>query len=360
MADGSEASSDPFRPVTDADIAEIEHVPTIAERERAWLADRKTAITASDAAAILGVSHFRSPIDVWLDKTGQLPDVEQTEQQESGHRLQRPILNWYADRKQVAIVHADPFTLTRSATTPLVGATLDAMHALDHTPVDAKNIGYPQPGDWGEEDTDQIPLHYAVQLMLQMHVIGDPAPERARLAVLIRGQELRIYELARNRQLEDDIIAKCVDFHEKFVLTQTPPPVDGTASWTKYIKQMFRANTDQVREASGELHAEAVQLHLVRTEMQALDTTKTLLENKLKFAIGDARTVRGKNWSATHAKTKDGTEVDYYGALQSLALALSAETGKSFKPLLDQAIADNTKATQGFKKFYFNFNDDAK
>ena len=40
----------------------------------AWLAARRTGIGGSDISAILGLSPWRSPVHVWLDKTGQAPD----------------------------------------------------------------------------------------------------------------------------------------------------------------------------------------------------------------------------------------------------------------------------------------------
>lgn len=336
-----------------------------AERERRWLDDRKTAMTATDAAAVIGVSKFATPIDVWLEKTGQSVKSEPTEQQESGNRLQRPILEWYGDRKQVPIVFADAYQLVRAKETPLIGATLDAYHASDLTPVDAKNIGYPQPGDWGDDGTDQIPLYYAVQLVVQMYVTASNAgfhhrgnPDFARLAVLFRGQELRVYEVRRDKQLEQDIIARMLDFHAKHVVADTPPPIDGTSAWTDYIKRKFASNTDRILNATPELHEAAVMLHSVRSQIKALDEKKTLIENNLKYIIGDAKTLRGTNWSATHSKTKDGTEVDYMGALKSLALKFSSITGEPFTEHMQKAIDDNTKPKPGYKRFTFTFTDE--
>jgi len=36
-----------------------------------WLQERKTGIGGSDAAAVLGLSDYKTPVDVWLDKTGR-------------------------------------------------------------------------------------------------------------------------------------------------------------------------------------------------------------------------------------------------------------------------------------------------
>ena len=36
-----------------------------------WLAMRKAGIGGSDAAAVIGLSRWKSPFQVWLEKTGQ-------------------------------------------------------------------------------------------------------------------------------------------------------------------------------------------------------------------------------------------------------------------------------------------------
>ncbi|MDP3766551.1 MAG: YqaJ viral recombinase family protein, partial [Dehalococcoidia bacterium] len=48
--------------------------------DAAWLAARRAGIGGTDAAAILGLSPFRTPLDVYLDKTGAAQD-ERTETQ---------------------------------------------------------------------------------------------------------------------------------------------------------------------------------------------------------------------------------------------------------------------------------------
>ena len=45
----------------------------VAERA-AWLAERRSGIGGSDIAAILGLSPWKTAVDVWLDKTGQRED----------------------------------------------------------------------------------------------------------------------------------------------------------------------------------------------------------------------------------------------------------------------------------------------
>src|ERR1017187_7798026 len=114
-------------------------VETGSDRE-AWLALRRTAITATEAGAILGVSKFSTPIDVYLEKIGELPTVTQTPRMEAGHRMQRPIIDWWAERAEREVEHCHPFSFMRRAGS-IMGASLDALTRDDASPIDAKNIG---------------------------------------------------------------------------------------------------------------------------------------------------------------------------------------------------------------------------
>ena len=41
-----------------------------------WLKYRRRGIGGSDAAAVYGISRYKSPFELWLDKTGQLTEQE--------------------------------------------------------------------------------------------------------------------------------------------------------------------------------------------------------------------------------------------------------------------------------------------
>ena len=41
-----------------------------------WLELRKLGIGGSDASVVCGINRYKSPVELWLDKTGQLPPQE--------------------------------------------------------------------------------------------------------------------------------------------------------------------------------------------------------------------------------------------------------------------------------------------
>ena len=41
-----------------------------------WLEYRKQGIGGSDASVVCGISRYQSPVELWMNKTGQIPDQE--------------------------------------------------------------------------------------------------------------------------------------------------------------------------------------------------------------------------------------------------------------------------------------------
>lgn len=66
--------------------------------------NRMGFIGGSDVAAILGVSPFKTPHELWLQKTGRAPREEVTPEQQKrfdrGHRLEPVVLQMLIDRLQ--------------------------------------------------------------------------------------------------------------------------------------------------------------------------------------------------------------------------------------------------------------------
>jgi putative phage-type endonuclease len=81
-------------------------------RSKAWVEERRKGIGGSDMPVILGVSPFKTKRELWLEKTGRMPDPEPTPAMERGRHLEDMIAHIYAQktgrrvvRRRKAIVH---------------------------------------------------------------------------------------------------------------------------------------------------------------------------------------------------------------------------------------------------------------
>ena len=70
------------------------------EDDAGWLEQRKRGIGGSDVAAIMGLSPWKSPLEVWLEKTNRAesPDLSGKEAVAMGTELEGDVLEMYRRR----------------------------------------------------------------------------------------------------------------------------------------------------------------------------------------------------------------------------------------------------------------------
>lgn len=316
----------------------------IAQKRDAWLADRRTAITATDAAMILGLSKFGGPMDVFLDKTGQGIEKEVSGPMEWGRRLERPILIAYADAIGGGIAFRDSYELTRSKLFPLIGATLDAVRLDDGRPVDAKNVRFPS-AEWGESGTDKIPLYYACQLYVQMFV---EEKDVADLAVLFGGQDFRIYTLHRNEETMTAIVDRCLAFWLAHVETLTPPPVDGSKAYAEYLGKTLIQTKEVVLEADAALNDVAEKLGVALDEKVEVEGRIETYRSTLKAAIGEAKGIEGRSFRATWSTSKGRASTNFEAAFSELVRQYATPRER-----VDEVIAKYSTTGPGSRSFRF-------
>ena len=88
-----------------------------------FLARRKAFVGGSDIGAILGLSEYKTPFDVWADKTGKAPDEDAGPAAELGTVLEQYVAERYTRETGRAVMRRnEPF---RDAEQPAIGANID-------------------------------------------------------------------------------------------------------------------------------------------------------------------------------------------------------------------------------------------
>lgn len=312
---------------------------------------RKTGISASEVAAVAGLHPKQKPIDVWSEKLGLADPFEGNKATKWGDLLEQVIADQYAKEHAAdKIVVRHPRTIEGSVDGTLVRqispnfkliATPDRVIYRKRIPRPIRNLqiktaGLRQSDKWGPSGTDQIPEEYAVQVSIEMAVLG---VDETDLAALIGGQDDREYRLKRDMELEGQLIEICERFWIDYILTQTPPPVDGSENYSDYLKRRFPANTAPPIPATDEAIKWMSQLRSAR-EMEELGATACAeAENALKAIIGDAGGIEGL---CTWRQNKPSTEIDWEGLARMLG------TGD---PTFTDRFADYTTKKPGNRPF---------
>lgn len=311
-------------------------------RQEAWLAERRTAVTASDVGPILGVG-YRTAMDVYLSKKGLAQD-ETTERMRWGLKLQRAILEEYAERTGVPVEFADPYMLHRHPDFPHLGATLDARRADgDRRPVDAKNVGFKTP-DWGPAGSDKIPHQYALQLHVQMMVTGTDAAD---LAVLFGGNRFETFTVLRDPEVDHAILTAARSFWEDHIQKSLPPPVDGSAGWTDFLGRFVPMRTSQIKAASPDDEVAIRHLLSARQALVEIQANHDLWENTLKASIGEARGLESDRARILWTQSKGSSKVNW----EAVAAELSKYVPGDAATILAEVVARHTTTAPGTRRF---------
>lgn len=185
-----------------------------------WLALRRQGLGGSDAAAVCGLSPWKGPYHVWLDKTtGHVdefgPDAE--ERMWWGHALEDDILERLTLTTGLEW-DAQPGMFAHPAL-PWMLATPDAFCADDSELLaELKTVGYRQAHRW---DDGGLPDEYWCQ---GCHYAAVTGRRTVLFAALIAGQKLEVREVTYTA----DDIASLVEIEARFwidhVKAEVPPP----------------------------------------------------------------------------------------------------------------------------------------
>ena len=245
------------------------------------ITDRKLYIGGSDAAAILGVSPWRTAVDVYLQKQGGKEEEVTPAKQKlfnRGKRLEPYVLELFKDATCAAISKTNHRYFHPEY--PFIGAEIDAETEAGAN-VEIKTVGSFAVKDWGEAGTDEIPLYYLAQVM---HGLAVTSRDSCLVGALLGLDDFRVYRVARDADLCALILEKEKAFWTNNVLKGVPP--------VELVRddaiKLFKKDTGEVVEASAEL-AEAVhRIKKLREVAKVHAAEEERLLNLIKAEMKDA------------------------------------------------------------------------
>jgi len=281
-----------------------------------WLRQRRQGIGASDAAAILGVHPYKTAFDVWLEKTGQVKDRPPTKPMEWGLRLEDAIAQKYSDETGRKLWKPD--RIYRHPEHDFICCTPDRLvigeNGVPTMGLELKTADSHVEWKWGELGTDDVPREYIVQCAASMAVLGF---DQWDVAVLIGGNDDRIYTIRRDSGFERLLISRLSEWWERYVVKDEMPPTDHGDLATAWL---YERHPEKGPRINADEHAQTVGDRLVRVkrEIKELEVTETSLRNQLIFACGDAAGIDGHGWRALWCGGNKKSETNW----QQLATAL--------------------------------------
>lgn len=246
-----------------------------------WLEHRRLGIGGSDASIVCGINRYKSPVELWMDKTGQLPYQEAGEAAYWGTLLEPFVRAEFTKRTGIEVTHKNE--LLQSEEYPFMLANLDGIcevHDYGTCVFEAKTASAYKAGEW----EDSIPSEYLLQVQHYLAVTGYAG---SYIAVLIGGNTFKWKFIERDEELISMLIELEANFWNH-VQQKIPPPLDGSSASEKFLAERFPISNPKSKIV---LPASAVDLISQYDEaceqLKKITEQKQYAENLLKEMMGD-------------------------------------------------------------------------
>ncbi len=185
--------------------------------------DRTKYIGGSDVGAILGLNKWRTPLDVFYEKTGLRENEDcDNEFMYWGREIEPLITKKFMEQTTIS-VKSHPIKYQEKY--PFLAAHVDGVIESKNDGVitdilECKCASEYVKSSWGEEGSADIPASYLMQVAHYSNIFK---VEFVYIAVLFGGNDFKIYQYIKDEKLEKQIEEKLVDFWENNVLKREPP-----------------------------------------------------------------------------------------------------------------------------------------
>lgn len=245
-----------------------------------WLEHRKLGIGGSDASVVCGVSKYKSPVELWMEKTGQIPLQEAGEAAYWGTQLEAIVRDEFTKRSGIKVTK--PTVILQSEEHPFMLANLDGVCEVPDVGTcifEAKTASTYKAGEW----ESAIPDEYMLQVQHYMAVTGY---QGAYIAVLIGGNTFRWKFIER----DEELISILIELESAFwnhVQDRTPPPLDGSDASKQFLAERFPCGTPSSHITLPNTAADLLaQYDEACEESEIVTEKKQRAENLLKEMIG--------------------------------------------------------------------------
>ena len=260
---------------------------------------RRNGLGGTDIGAILGFSPYKTPLDIYEEKTGDAVVDENNAFMQFGQDFEPIIIRHYEQSQQCEIVNACD-TLYHSQYNFLF-ANIDGKVKNSNIIIECKTAS--RSPIWGEPGTNQIPEVYLFQVA---HYANIADAEKVDIAVFFREScEHVIYTYQRNVDLEEVIEKRAVKFWNECVLKRVPPaPINA-----EDCKRLYKSIKSEAKVANDEIEQKLARYKEIKAQSKKLKEEETKLKNQLVVGMeGNERLVDSQGVTlATYRERKGAT-----------------------------------------------------
>lgn len=254
---------------------------------------RAKSLGGSDVGALLGLSKYRSAVDVCMEKTGKEIAIRNSLPLRFGQFAEEFVASEYTLSTGLSLAshdaavihpkyqymhgHIDRYVLNGDV--PLIDGDgkITASRILE-----CKTANPFAQSEWGEVGSDQVPLSYLVQCVWYMMLTNINQTD---LAVLFGNADFRIYEITRDLELEQMVLERAITFWEDHVLKDIPPPA---ASESDYKTLFGKSTLSKSIEAPAQTYELIKKLKSLNEQVEQYEAEISQIKQSIMGQMQDA------------------------------------------------------------------------
>lgn len=251
-----------------------------AKTNEEWKELRKGFIGGSDAAAVVGLNPFVSPWSLWAEKVGEATEFEGNLATEVGTYLEAFVAHKFEEETGKKVKRCN-FSLINDQY-PWAIANIDREVVGEDAGLEIKTTSELSMKKF---KNGEYPAQYYCQCV---HYMAVTRKARWYLAVLIGNRDFRIFLIER----DEDEIQALMDaekaFWNGYVLTNTPPPADGTTATTNAMAAMYSQGDEAIQVDITGLEEVLRNYQELTASIKQMEEAKDACANTIKAALGEA------------------------------------------------------------------------
>lgn len=240
--------------------------------------NRRSFVGSSDIAAVMGVSRWKTPLQLWSVKTGQVEpdDLSENEAVQLGSELEDFVAKKFERETGMKVRRAPK--IYASTANPFMRAQVDRLIEGTDDLLEVKTCSAWKEKEW---EGEEIPIEYTLQVSWQLFITGR---KTGYIAVLIGGQKFRWKKIERDTELFIKMKNAALSF---WTMVEAKIPPVAEADDNAFMVKLHPNAGDKMKEATSDVVAAVALLQQTKAQIIDLSETKRGIEAQLKAIIGD-------------------------------------------------------------------------
>ena len=243
------------------------------------VAERVNYLGGSDIPAVLGMSRFKTALQVWGEKTGAIipEDISDKLQVRLGNKLEAVVAEIFEEETGKKLHRVNDVIIHQNYN--FLRAHIDRRVVGEKSIVEIKTTS---PWRIKEFEGYELPADYILQTVFYMALSG---ADIGYVAVLLGNQSFKIKTIHKDRKLEADIISKSVSFWKNYVEPKVMPETV-TAKDGDTLYKLFPLDDQTEIELTDEANKLCESIGAMVADSKSLGAQIDKSKNELRIMLG--------------------------------------------------------------------------